>query len=354
MGTPLAWILFNVFILALLALDLGVFHRRAHEIGLREAAIQSAGWVFLSLLFNLGIYLLVGREPALEFLTGYLVEKSLAVDNLFVFVLIFSYFGVPARYQHRVLFWGILGALVMRGIFIVAGAFVLERYSWVMYVFGGLLLITGVRMAMREDDAIDPENSRVLRLTRRFMPVTVGFRGTHFFTRENGRLMATPLLLVLVLIEVSDLVFAVDSIPAIFAITLDPFIVYTSNIFAILGLRAMYFLLAGVIHRFIYLKYALAVVLVFVGVKMLIADFVHVPTLISLGVIAVAMTAGVLISLRATPKDAAEVVPPPPPVPGKPLASDEASRNGAHPPGGNGKRPRAQPDFSRSAPRERD
>jgi tellurite resistance protein TerC len=321
-------VLFNAFILALLALDLGVFHRRAHAVGIREAAYWSAAWVAISLLFNLGIYVLVGHEEGLEFLTGYLVEKSLAVDNLFVFVLIFSYFGVPAIYQHRVLFWGILGALVMRGMFILAGAYVLERWEWVMYIFGGLLLITGLRMAVRNDEGIDPEHSRVLRLARRLVPVTVGYRGRHFFVRENGRRFATPLLLVLLLIEVSDLVFAVDSIPAIFAITRDPFIVYTSNIFAILGLRSMYFLLAGVIYRFVYLKYALAIVLSFVGVKMLLAQVVHVSTTLSLGVIAVTMLAGILFSLRATPADEAEVVPPPPPVPGKPLAdpTDPARR----------------------------
>ncbi len=320
MGTPLAWILFNVLILALLALDLGVFHRRAHAVGIREAALWSAAWVALSLLFNLGIYLVVGREEALEFLTGYLIEKSLAVDNLFVFVLIFSYFGVPAQYQHRVLFWGILGALIMRATFILAGAYVLLHYHWVIYIFGALLLVTGVRMAVRDDEGIDPEHSRVLRWTRRVVPVTVGFRGMHFFVRENGRLFATPLLLVLVFIEASDLIFAIDSIPAIFAITLDPFIVYTSNIFAILGLRSMYFLLAGVIHRFIYLKYALSFVLIFVGLKMLLEDFVHIPTGISLGVIASTMIVGIVVSLRATPGDEDAVVPPPPPVPGEPFA----------------------------------
>lgn len=328
LGTPLLWVLFNLFVLALLALDLGVFHRRSHAVGMREAAYWSAAWVALSLLFNLGLYLLEGPEVGLEFLTGYLVEKSLAVDNLFVFVLIFSYFGVPAIYQHRVLFWGILGALMMRGAFIVAGAYVLERWEWVIYVFGALLVVTGIRMAMRSEEAIDPENSVVLRVTRKLFPVTVGFRGKHFFVRENGRLFATPLMLVLLMIEVSDLIFAVDSIPAIFAITRDPFIVYTSNIFAILGLRSMYFLLAGVIYRFVYLKYALAVVLTFVGVKMLLASVYHVPTGVSLGVIAITMAAGIMFSLRATPADAAEVVPPPPPIPGQPLADPE------HPPEG--------------------
>lgn len=320
MGTPLAWVLFNVFILGLLALDLGLFHRRAHAVSIREAAGWSAFWVVLSLLFNLGIYLLVGRDEALEFLTGYLIEKSLAVDNLFVFVLIFSYFGVPAAYQHRVLFWGILGALVMRAAFILAGSYVLQHYDWVFYVFGALLVVTGARMAIRDDEAIDPANSRVLQLARRVLPVTVGFRGTHFFVRENGRLFATPLLLVLILIEFSDLIFAIDSIPAIFAITLDPFIVYTSNVFAILGLRSMYFLLAGIIHRFVYLRYALAFVLVFVGVKMLLEDVYHIPILVSLGVIAAALVVGVLVSLRASKDQRGEVLPDPPAVPGEPLA----------------------------------
>jgi len=320
LGTPLAWVLFNVFILGLLALDLGLFHRRAHAVSIREAAAWSTFWVVLSLLFNLGIYLLVGRDEALEFLTGYLIEKSLAVDNLFVFILIFSYFGVPAAYQHRVLFWGILGALVMRAAFILAGSYVLQHYDWVFYVFGALLVVTGARMAIRDDDAMDPANSRVLRVARRLLPVTVGFRGTHFFVRENGRLLATPLLLVLILIEFSDLIFAIDSIPAIFAITLDPFIVYTSNVFAILGLRSMYFLLAGIIHRFVYLRYALAFVLVFVGVKMLIEDIFHIPILASLGVIAVALVVGVLVSLRASRGERGEVLPDPPPTPGEPLA----------------------------------
>lgn len=327
MGSPLAWVLFNVVILALLALDLGVFHRRAHAVSIREAAGWSAFWVALSLLFNLGIYLLVGRDEALEFLTGYLIEKSLAVDNLFVFVLIFSYFGVPAAYQHRVLFWGILGALVMRAAFILAGSYMLQHYDWVFYVFGALLVITGIRMAVRDEDAIDPSQSRVLRIARKVLPVTVGFRGTHFFARENGRILATPLLLVLILIEFSDLIFAVDSIPAIFAITLDPFIVYTSNVFAILGLRSMYFLLAGIIHRFVYLRYALAFVLVFVGVKMLLEDVVHIPILVSLAVIAAALVVGVLVSLRASEEQRDDVLPEPPPVPGEPLA--EAAEPGA-------------------------
>lgn len=308
MGSPLAWVLFNAAILGLLALDLGVFHRRAHAVSIREAARWTAVWVGLALLFNLGIYLFAGRDQALEFLAGYLIEKSLAVDNLFVFVLIFSYFGVPAMYQHRVLFWGILGALIMRAAFILAGAYVLHNYDWVFYVFGALLIVTGIRMGVRDEAAIDPAQSRLLRIARRALPVTDGFRGTHFFVRENGRLFATPLLLVLIFIEFSDLVFAIDSIPAIFAITLDPFIVYTSNVFAILGLRSMYFLLAGVIHRFVYLKYALAFVLVFVGIKMMLEDVFHVPILVSLAVIAATLVIGVITSLRASADQDAHTV----------------------------------------------
>lgn len=309
MGSPLAWVLFNVTVLGLLALDLGVFHRRAHAVSIREAAGWTAFWVGLSLLFNLGIYLFAGRDEALEFLAGYLIEKSLAVDNLFVFVLIFSYFGVPAAYQHRVLFWGILGALIMRAAFILAGAYVLQKYDWVFYVFGALLIVTGIRMGIRDEAAIDPAQSRLLRIARRVLPLTDGFRGTHFFVRENGRTYATPLLLVLIFIEFSDLVFAIDSIPAIFAITLDPFIVYTSNVFAILGLRSMYFLLAGVIHRFVYLKYALAFVLVFVGIKMILEDVLHVPILASLAIIATALAIGVLTSLRASADHDADAAP---------------------------------------------
>jgi len=278
------WILFNAFVVAMLALDLGVFHRKAHEVSAREAATWTVIWVGLAGLFNLVLWLWQGSEPALEFLTGYLIEKSLSVDNIFVFVMIFSYFAVPAKYQHRVLFWGILGALVLRGVFIVAGAYVLQQFHWVIYVFGGILVVTGIKMARRVG-AYDPSANPLLRLARRWLPVTDRYEGQAFWTRAGGRWVATPLFLVLLLVEFTDLVFAIDSIPAIFAVTSDPFLVYTSNVFAILGLRSLYFLLAGVVHRFVYLKYGLAAVLVFVGTKMMLVDVYKVPVVWSLAVI---------------------------------------------------------------------
>ena len=298
------WVGFNAFILLMLALDLGVFHRRAHAIRVREAAIWTAVWVALALLFNFWIYLAAGREIALEFLTGYLIEKSLSVDNIFVMVMIFAFFGVPAKYQHRVLFWGILGALVMRGLFIGLGTYVLHHWHPVIYVFGALLVVTGIRMATKREETPDLMSNPVVRLARRVIPVTHEYHGHHFTVREAGRLVATPLLLVLLLIEATDLMFAIDSIPAIFAITNDPFIVYTSNVFAILGLRSMYFMLGDIVHRFVYLKYGLAVVLVFIGVKMLIMDLYKIPTPISLGVVVLAIGASIVASLRAPPRDA--------------------------------------------------
>jgi tellurite resistance protein TerC len=303
------WVGFNAAVLVMLALDLGVFHRKAHAVTLREASAWTAVWVSLAMLFNAGIWYFAGPQPALEFLTGYLVEKSLAVDNIFVIALIFSYFAVPAAYQHRVLFWGILGALVMRGAFIGAGAYVLHQWHWVIYVFGGILLVTGIRMAVRKDESIDPENNPVVRLARRWLPLTQRYDGHHFWTVENGRRVATPLFLVLLLVEFTDLVFAIDSIPAIFAITDDAFIVYTSNVMAILGLRSMYFLLAGVVHKFVYLKFGLSLVLVFVGGKMLLIDVFKVPTVVSLGVVAVLIGGSIALSLLRPPKDG---VPPPP------------------------------------------
>lgn len=303
------WVGFNAAVLAMLALDLGVFHRKAHAVSLREAAAWSAVWVSLAMAFNGAIWYFAGRQPALEFLTGYLVEKSLAVDNIFVIALIFSYFAVPAMYQHRILFWGILGALVMRGGFIAAGAYVLHQWHWVIYVFGGILLVTGVKMALRKDEAIDPEHNPVVRLARRWVPLTHRYDGQRFWTMENGKRVATPLFLVLLLVEFTDLVFAIDSIPAIFAITDDPFIVYTSNVMAILGLRSMYFLLAGVVHKFVYLKYGLSLVLVFVGAKMMLIDVYKVPTAVSLAVIAGVIGGSIALSLLRPPK---EGVPPPP------------------------------------------
>ena len=295
------WVGFNVFVLAMLALDLGVFHRKAHEVSLREAAGWSAFWIALSLVFNYGIYRFMGAEAGLAFLTGYLIEKALSVDNIFVFVIIFSYFDVPAKYQHRVLFWGILGALVMRGAMIAAGAALIKEFHWIIYVFGAFLVFTGIRMARQSEHAIDAESNPVIKMVRRFIPVTNVYHGQKFFVREKVgdtmRLVATPLFVVLVLVETTDLIFAVDSIPAIFAITTDTFLVYTSNVFAILGLRALYFLLAGVIHKFHYLKLGLSIVLVFVGIKMLLVDIYKIPIVVSLGVIATVLATAVGASL---------------------------------------------------------
>jgi tellurite resistance protein TerC len=291
------WLAFNAFVLGMLALDLGVFHRKAHEVSLKEASVWSALWIALALLFNVAIYLWKGKEPALQFLAGYLIEKSLSVDNIFVFVLVFTFFAVPAAYQHRVLFWGILGALVMRGIFIAAGAALLATFHWVIYVFGGFLVVTGIKMALVRGDQIHPDRNPLVRLTRRLLPVTSGYREDRFVVREGGKWVATPLLLVLLVVESTDLVFAVDSIPAIFAVTSDPFIVYTSNVFAILGLRSLYFLLAGVVGKFHFLKLGLSVVLAFVGVKMLLTDVAKIPIGISLAVIAAVIGVSILASL---------------------------------------------------------
>lgn len=296
-GSPLLWGGFLGFVVAMLALDLGVFHRKAHEVSLKEAAIWSGVWVGFAALFGLGIAHFFGAQPALEFATGYVIEKALSVDNLFVFVAVFSTFAIPAALQHRVLFWGILGALAMRAIFILVGGALLAQFHWVMYVFGGILLVTAVKLFVQREEKPEPEKNFVTKLFRRFVPTTDGLRGAKFLVRENGRRLATPLLLVLVLVEVTDLVFAADSIPAIFAVTRDPFLVFTSNIFAILGLRSLYFLLAGVVDRFHYLKPALALVLAFVGTKMLIVDVVHVPVALSLGVIAALLGGAIALSL---------------------------------------------------------
>jgi len=291
------WVGFVGFVLLMLALDLGVFHREAHEVKPKEAGGWVSVWVTLALLFAGGLWWYAGQTVALTFLTGYVIELSLSVDNIFVMVLIFQYFGVPAKYQHRVLFWGILGALVMRGIFIGVGALLIARFHWILYVFGAMLVITGIRMAFKQDEEFDGERNPVVRWTRKFFPVTHRYDGQHFFTVENGMRVATPLFIVLVLVEVTDLMFAVDSIPAIFAVTTDPFLVLTSNIFAILGLRSMYFLLAAVVHKFHLLKYGLAVILTFVGVKMLMVDVYKVPILISLTVILGVLVLSVIGSL---------------------------------------------------------
>ncbi|MFN8640063.1 MAG: TerC family protein [Dehalococcoidia bacterium] len=292
------WIAFNALVLALLAIDLGVFHRHAHEVSRREALAWSAVWIGLALVFNAGVYWISGFERGLEWTTGYLIEKSLSVDNVFVFLLLFSTFGVPVAYQHRVLFWGILGALVMRGALILVGAVLLERFHAVIYVFGGLLIVTGLRFLRDQSGHPDPRQSAVLRIARRFIRISDAYDGQRFWTRRNGLLYATPLFVVLLLIEVTDLVFAVDSIPAIFAVTNDPFIVYTSNVFAILGLRALYFVLGGYLEGLRYLKPALAAILVFVGAKMLLVDLVKLPPLLSLLVIALILGVAVLASVR--------------------------------------------------------
>jgi tellurite resistance protein TerC len=296
------WVGFNAFVLSMLALDLGVFHRKAHVVSPKEAGMWVAVWVSLALLFAGGLYYFEGKEVALTFIAGYLIEESLSVDNIFVIVLIFAYFRIPAKYQHRVLFWGILGALVMRGTFIGLGALLIQRFHWILYIFGAFLVVTGVRMAVQGDSEFEPEENLVMRLAKRWLPFTSHYHEQHFFVRENGRKVATPLFLVLLLVEFTDLIFAVDSIPAIFAVTTDPFLVYTSNVFAILGLRSMYFLLAGVVDKFHLLRYGLAVILAFVGVKMLIADIAHVPIGVSLGVILTVLVLSVVLSLLIPPK----------------------------------------------------
>jgi tellurite resistance protein TerC len=298
-----AWAGFLVLILFLLALDLFVFHREAHEVSFREATKFSIFWISLGLAFGVVVYFWLGAQAGGEYLAGYLIEKSLSVDNIFVFALIFTYFGVPSKYQHRVLFWGILGALVFRALFIAGGAALLERFHFTIYVFGAFLVLTGIRMALHRDEEVHPERNPVLKLFRRVVPMTAEYHGQKFTVLDAGKRVATPLMAVLVLIETSDILFAVDSIPAIFAVTDDPFIVFTSNAFAILGLRALYFMLAGMIHRFVYLKIGLAVVLVYVGFKMLISSVYKIPIWSSLTFIAVAITISIVASLRST-KDA--------------------------------------------------
>ncbi|HEU5346672.1 MAG TPA: TerC family protein [Ktedonobacterales bacterium] len=305
-GTPALWIGFNICVLALLALDLGVFNRKAHVVSFREAAVWSAVWIGLSLLFAGALFLWYGPEVGSQFLTGYLIEKSLSVDNIFIFVLLFSSFAVPAEYQHRVLFWGVLGAIVMRGALIGLGTALVETFHWVLYLFGAFLVITGIRLALHQERDVQPDKNPIVRLARRLFPVTEDYQGARFAVRRDGRWWITPLLVVLLLLESTDLIFALDSIPAIFAITTDPFIVYTSNILAILGLRSLYFLLAGSIERFGYLKYGLAAILVLVGIKMLIADLYHMPIALSLGLIAciLAISIGASLFTSRTSQDA--------------------------------------------------
>ncbi len=296
-----AWVAFGVFIVAMLALDLFVLHREAREVSFREAAITSAFWIALALAFGVFVWFWAGPTTAGEYFAGYVIEKSLSVDNVFVFAMIFSYFAVPLRYQYRVLFWGVLGALIMRAAFILAGAQLLERFHWMIYVFGLFLIYTGIRMARRHDREVHPERNPFLKLMRRALPMTKDYRGPRFLVRERGRLVATPLLAVLITVETADLIFAVDSIPAIFAITTNAFVVWTSNSFAVLGLRALYFMLAGMMKRFVYLQTGLSVILVFVGVKFLVSDvFGKVPIWVSLPFIAAVVSASILASLWKT------------------------------------------------------
>jgi tellurite resistance protein TerC len=290
------WLLFNVFVLAMLAIDLGIFHKKSHEVTVREALSWTCVWITLAMLFNLFVYYYFGKGKGLEFFTGYLIEKSLSVDNIFVIILIFSYFKVPSKYQHKVLFWGILGALVMRVIFILTGAELIHRFHWLIYIFGGFLIFTGIRMLTVGDLQINPEKNPVIRLAKKVFPITPSFEGNRFFIKRDGKNWATPLFLVVILIETTDLIFAVDSIPAILAISDDSFIVYTSNVFAILGLRSLYFALAGIEKYFKYLKYGLSAILVFVGIKMCIADFLKIPIEVSLIVIAFTLTIAMLAS----------------------------------------------------------
>ena len=294
------WIAFLVGVVALLLVDLFVLHREAHEISMREATVTSAGWVALGVLFTVPVWLLLGPQAAGQYFTGYVIEKSLSVDNVFVWAVVFGYFSVPAAYQHRVLFWGIFGALVLRAVFIFAGVALLERLDWLLFVLGGLLVVTAFRVASHGPEDIHPERNPVLKLLRRFVPVTADYHGQHLFAREHGRLLATPLFITLVLIEATDVVFAVDSVPAILAISRDPFIVFSSNALAILGLRALYFLLAGARGRLVHLNKGLGVILFYVGVKMIVSEWYHVPTTVSLGVIAVVLAVTVWASLRAT------------------------------------------------------
>lgn len=307
------FIIFSAFIVVLLAFDLGVLQRRTHRMHMREAVIWSLGWITLALLFNGLVYFLYrdrwlgegfsplgGAEAALQFLTGYVIELALSVDNLFVFLVIFTYFGVPARFQHKVLYWGILGAIIMRLTFIVSGALLISRFEWILYIFGVILIFSGWKMMRHEDMEVHPEKNLFIRLARKLFPVTGDFDTSRFVVRKEGRLHLTPMLLVLITVETTDVVFAVDSIPAIFAVTRDPFIVFSSNIFAILGLRSLYFVLAGAMSSFHYLKAGLSLVLVFIGIKMLIADMVHIPITVSLGMVLSILALSVIASLLRT------------------------------------------------------
>ncbi len=307
------WIGFHILILILVALDLGVLHRKSHVISIREALKWSMGWIFISLLFNVVVYFRFGYDSALEFLTGYLIEKSLSVDNIFVFAIVFNYFGVSSKYQHKVLYWGIVGALVMRGALIALGTALISNFHWVIYIFGAFLVYTGIKMAVQKGVSVHPERNPVVNLAKKFMPITKEYHGNKFVVNIEGKRYFTPLIVVLMVVEVTDLAFAVDSIPAIFAITHDAFIVYTSNVFAILGLRALYFALSGILELFHYLKYGLGMVLSFVGTKMLISEIYDIPILIALGVVAAILTISIVVSiLKPAPHIVEEKIKAPP------------------------------------------
>jgi len=297
------WVGFNAFVLFMLALDLGVFHKKSHTVSVKEALTWSAVWIAMAMIFNAWLYYSQGSQIALEFLTGYVIEKSLSVDNIFVFLMIFAFFNVPKEYQHKVLFWGIIGALLMRAIMIFVGAALIAEFHWVIYIFGAFLIFTGIRMAVQKEQHQDLEQNPVVRLFKKIMPVTPDLRGDKFFVKIDSKTWATPLFVVLLIVEFSDLIFAVDSIPAIFAVTQDTFIVYTSNVFAILGLRSLYFALAGIMNLFHFLKMGLAVVLVFVGIKMVIVDFYKIPILYALGFIFITLLISILASLLFPKKE---------------------------------------------------
>jgi tellurite resistance protein TerC len=308
LGTPLQWGIFFALLFGMLALDLGVLNRHEHRVGLREALVWSVVWTIVALLFNGWIYYRFGSRIGFEFLTGYVIERSLSFDNIFVFVVIFNYFAMPAEQQHRVLFWGILGALITRGLFIGMGTALLSRFAWLILIFGGFLVYTGIKILLEKETEVHPERNPVLKLFQRFVPLSNRYHGRHFFIHDDhdkGRLKATPLMLVLVVVEATDVVFAVDSIPAVFGVTTNGFIVFTSNIFAILGLRALYFLLAGLMHKFHFLKYGLGLVLIFVGGKMLIHNWLDIPIELSLAIVLGTLAAAVAVSLLVpAPPDA--------------------------------------------------
>ncbi|HCY43494.1 MAG TPA: hypothetical protein DHV48_19525 [Prolixibacteraceae bacterium] len=291
------WAGFIAFVVLLLAIDLGVFHRKSHEVKIKEALIWSAVWISLAFIFNYGVYIFMGKEKALEFLTGYLIEKSLSVDNLFVFIMLFTFFKVEPKYQHKVLFWGILGALIMRAIFIFAGVALISRFHWIIYIFGAFLVFTGIKMLFHKDEEVTPDKNPLVRLFKKFFPVTEQMHGGNFFVKINSKTVATPLFIVLLVVEFTDLIFAVDSIPAILAISTDSFIIFTSNVFAILGLRALYFALAGITQYFHYLKYGLSAILVFVGVKMVIVGFYKIPIVYSLLTILGILIVSIVLSI---------------------------------------------------------